>query len=328
MVGVVLGSHIPPKEIASAAREAEEYGFDQIWLAEDCWFTGAIAGAGIALAATRRPSVGFGVVSALTRHPAVLAMEIATLSQAYEGRVMAGIGVGFNPWLVAMGIAPTSDVSTLVEAVTIVRGLLNGGTVNLSGSIFKAENISLAYPADGIEIYCGVGGPRKLREAGRHADGWIVPAFCDPAYVGWGINRLQEGRSGSKREENLRVITYAMYSVDEDGDVARQAIRPLLGWYLSIDPEAVTARRYGISSELKALAAKGPSAVADQMPDQWIMDLAVAGTPSECADKIMRYHEAGADVVALYPVPADRTLKAIRLTGDEVRPRLAEAGPR
>jgi alkanesulfonate monooxygenase SsuD/methylene tetrahydromethanopterin reductase-like flavin-dependent oxidoreductase (luciferase family) len=86
-VGLVLGSEIPPERIAGMARTAERSGFGELWLAEDCFFTGGISGAAIALGATETMPIGVGVVSAVTRHPAILAMELATLARAFPGRL-------------------------------------------------------------------------------------------------------------------------------------------------------------------------------------------------------------------------------------------------
>jgi alkanesulfonate monooxygenase SsuD/methylene tetrahydromethanopterin reductase-like flavin-dependent oxidoreductase (luciferase family) len=80
---------------------------------------------------------------------------------------------------------------------------------------------------------------------------------------------------------------------------------------------------YGIADELNALvAAGGYQALLEGMPDQWVDDLTIAGTPEECAAKIEGFYGAGADSVALYPVAADRVDQIIRITADEVMPHL------
>ena len=85
-IGLVLGSAVAPSEIPRAAADAEHGGFDEIWLAEDFFFTGGISGASAALAATRQATVGLGVVSAMVRHPALLAMEISSPVSGSECR--------------------------------------------------------------------------------------------------------------------------------------------------------------------------------------------------------------------------------------------------
>jgi len=62
--------------------------------------------------------------------------------------------------------------------------------------------------------------------------------------------------------------------------------------------------------------------VLREMPDQWLEDLAVAGDPDECASKLRRLLDAGADSVVLFPMPVDRAVEVVELTAREVFPRL------
>ena len=70
------------------------------------------------------------------------------------------------------------------------------------------------------------------------------------------------------------------------------------------------------------LAEHGADSLSDHMPDQWIEDLTIAGTPEECADKIRGFGAAGADAVALFPLPTERVDDLVKLTAREVLPRL------
>src|SRR6266436_9786827 len=91
-VGLVLGTAIPPEGVCEAAAASERIGFDELWLIQDYFFTGAISAATAALGATERLPVGIGIVSAMVRHPAVLAMEIATVARMYPGAFVPGSG--------------------------------------------------------------------------------------------------------------------------------------------------------------------------------------------------------------------------------------------
>ena len=93
-LGLVLGSSLGPERLATAAQDAEKAGFADLWLAEDFFFTGGIAGAAIALGATQDIRVGLGVVSALVRHPALLAMEISTIAPLFQDVSCPGSGSG------------------------------------------------------------------------------------------------------------------------------------------------------------------------------------------------------------------------------------------
>src|SRR5207245_7702895 len=109
-VGLLLGSSSPPELIPKLAAKAEELGFAELWLSEDYFTTGGIAAAGAALAATSTIPVATGVVSAMARHPAVLAMEAATLARLHPRRFRLGVGLGVRDWLQQMGLDPASPL--------------------------------------------------------------------------------------------------------------------------------------------------------------------------------------------------------------------------
>src|SRR4051794_6549204 len=138
-VGLVLGSLIPPEQICGVARLGEELGFSELWLAEDYFLTGAISGAASVLAATERIPVGLGIVSAVVRHPALLAMECSTLARIHPGRFRPGIGLGL-PFLIGqMGLRPRSQIAAVRECTTSLRRLLAGEELTESGAVFSFD---------------------------------------------------------------------------------------------------------------------------------------------------------------------------------------------
>ena len=138
-IGLILGSVIAPEAIAAAAAQAESSGFDEIWLAEDYFFTGGISGASVVLGATNEITVGLGVVSAVARHPSVLAMELATLSRSSPQRLVAGVGLGVPVWVRQMGLHPRSPLTAVRECVTAVKALLAGETLDHRGESLRVQ---------------------------------------------------------------------------------------------------------------------------------------------------------------------------------------------
>lgn len=323
-VGLVLGSAIAPQDIPGAAATAEACGFDQVWLAEDYFFTGGISGAALALGATSRVTVGLGVVSAVARHPALLAMEISTLSAVHGGRLIAGIGLGVPAWVRQMGLHPRSPLNALRECVGATKALLRGEAMDVHGDVFDFNAVSLAYPEQQTPtpIWMGGIGPKMLQLSGEVADGSVLSASASHVYVRWAKQRIDEGRARGGRSEPHPVTVFAIYSVDEDGAAARAAARSRLAFYRQRGSNGLTDV-YGISDELNALVARGGyQALVDDMPDQWVADLTISGTPAECAARISAFHAAGADAVALFPVATERLDEVIRLTAESVLPRL------
>ena len=322
-VGLVLGSAVAPEHVRTAAAAAEAGGFGELWLAEDYFFTGGVSGATLALDATERITVGTGIVSAVARHPALLAMEISTMSRVYPGRFVAGIGLGVPAWIRQMGLHPASSLAALRECVTSVKALLAGEELTVDGPTFSFDAVRLTYPQERpTPVRMGVSGPNMLRLSGEVADGSILSVGSSHRYVGWARERIEEGREAGGRTGAHPVTAFAIYSVDEDGGAAREAVRGPLGFYASNGPNALSDV-YGSSDELVELVGRhGPEGLAEHMPAQWIEDLTVTGTPEECAAKISALGEAGADSVALFPMPPERIDSQVALTVERVLPLL------
>ena len=122
------------------------------------------------------------------------------------------------------------------------------------------------------------------------------------------------------------MTVFALYSVADDPGEARRAVRGPLAFYKSLGANALTDV-YGISGQLRGLIdAGGYQAVRDGMPDQWIEDLTIAGSPGEVAAKIQSFYEIGADCVALFPMPSDQVDRMVDLTAEQVLPLLRTRG--
>jgi alkanesulfonate monooxygenase SsuD/methylene tetrahydromethanopterin reductase-like flavin-dependent oxidoreductase (luciferase family) len=322
-LGLVLGNEIAPEQLVELARLGEEHGFDELWLPEDYFYNGGIAAAATVLAATERVRIGLGIVSCMARHPAVLAIECSVLARIHPGRLTVGVGMGQPAWVKQMGIYPKSQLAALEECVTALRELLAGAVVDREGQSFSFDNVQLTHPATtAVPIYVGVIGPNLLRLAGGIADGIIASIFASAQYLTW-MRAQVAGGADPGRSERHPLACFALFSVDEDGDAALAALRPTMAFYLSVLADSPLIDVYGIGDELRALnAAGGPDRIAAEMPDAWLRDLAVVGTPAECAAQIERLHAAGADSIALFPTPADRSAEMVRIAGTELLPLL------
>jgi len=323
-VGLVLGSALAPERIQHVAATAEELGFGQFWLAEDYFFTGGISGATGALAATMRAPVGLGIVSAMVRHPALLAMELSTLARMYPGRVLPGIGLGLPHWVRQMRLHPKSSLGALRECVTSVRKLLDGEVLTTDGDYFSFDQVQLTYPVtdERVPIYMGVIGPKMLQLAGEIADGTVLSVLASARYVEWARERIAEGAARAGRDEHHRISTFALFAVDEDGAKAKREIRDLLAFYLTAMAQSPLTSAHGISDDVVALAKDGPAALSRAMPDEWVEELAIAGDPAECAEKIDRLIAAGSDSVELFIVPPERAGELTELAAAQVLPRV------
>jgi alkanesulfonate monooxygenase SsuD/methylene tetrahydromethanopterin reductase-like flavin-dependent oxidoreductase (luciferase family) len=125
-------------------------------------------------------------------------------------------------------------------------------------------------------------------------------------------------RAGRTNTHRFPVI--ALYAVDRNGAKAKEATRGILSYVLAaLGPTAITDH-IGISDQLAGMIARGGAdTVAREMPQAWIEDMTISGTPEECAARMRAFLSAGADALLLFPSEPE---EMARLTAAEVFPLL------
>ncbi len=305
-LGVIFHPTFPPESLVDYARRAEAAGFDELWLFEDCFFAGAFTSAATALAATERIKIGIGILPATVRNPLFAAMEITTLARLYPGRFIPGFGHGVDSWMKEIGAAPRSTLTALEETVSSVRALLSGERVTFQGQHVQLDNVQMNLTAPHIPpLYIGAIREKSLRLAGRVGDGTIFTEMASPAYVRWAREHIQQGMDEAQRSTNTMAV-FVFAKVNPDGNVARQAVRPVLAKRLK--SAAPHLQPLGIAEEAQRLYQEyGVEGAAERMPDAWLDDLSVSGTPQQAAATIERLADAGAQSVILLPLEGDPT---------------------
>ncbi|NDK88173.1 LLM class flavin-dependent oxidoreductase [Gordonia desulfuricans] len=316
-VGVFIATSTPPEDIGSKAALAEELGFGEVWTAEDYFQYGGFTAAAAALAATTDVRVGLGIVASVARHPAVTAMETATLARCHPGRFIAGIGHGVPFWTGQMGLTPKSPLTALRECVTAVRALLSGETVTSEGRQFTFDNVALAHPPTIVpEIVTGVLGPKSLALSGEIADGTVMSVLAGATYLEAVVADISRGMTVSGRTEHS-LPTFALFSIDEDEDAARQRVRgPLAGYLAAVGPHNPLSAAYGYNETLAELITLAPDEFAAALPEEWIDTLTVAGNPASVGRRIEELRAAGATSVVLSPVDPATAAAELRLFAD------------
>lgn len=175
-------------ELLSIARAAEAVGFDSVWMGDHLLYDlpgGVTRGPWevwtslAALAAvTERVELGPLVASAGFHAPAMLAKQAATVDAISGGRLILGLGAGWNEREYrAFGFPFDHRVSRFEEAFTIIRRLLRDGHVDFEGAFHRVEACVLdpgpARPG-GPPLMLGSTSPRMLRIGLPHVDAWNV----------------------------------------------------------------------------------------------------------------------------------------------------------
>ncbi|MCC3312990.1 LLM class flavin-dependent oxidoreductase [Nocardia africana] len=318
-IGLLIASGTAPEDIAEIARSSERMGFHELWLPEDYFFIGGVAGAAIALGATERIPVGIGVVASTVRHPAVTAMEIATLARAFPNRIMPGIGHGIPAWIGQMGLTPRSPMAALRESLTSIRALLGGQSVSVEGKAFTFRDVSLAHSAEShVPLYTGVLGDKGIALTGELADGLLVSALSPVEYVASARVKLDSAAAAAGREKRLGVSVLLLANLtDDDSKVPalRQEMRELLAFYIAATGPCALFGAIGANDQIGDMLSRGGAeVVAAEMPESWIDAFALVGSPADCRARMTQYFAAGADSVVVSPVPAGsagRTLSVL-----------------
>ena len=176
----------PYDSIRAIAQQAERDGFDSIWLYDhllyrntgeptwgiwECWTMLA------ALAeATQRVEIGTLVTCSSFRNPAILAKMATSVDEVSHGRLILGIGAGWNePEYQAFGLPFDHRVDRFEEALQIVKPLLREGHVDFAGQYYQARNCEIVprVPrSEGPPLMVGSFGSRMLKLTAQYADLW------------------------------------------------------------------------------------------------------------------------------------------------------------
>jgi probable F420-dependent oxidoreductase len=171
-------------ELRDMAQAAEETGFDSLWVGDHLLYrtdgdtTGPWEAWSVLAAvatATSRIEIGPLVAATSFRSPAMLAKQAATVHEISAGRLILGLGAGWNDTEYrAFGFPFDHRASRFEEAFTIIRALLAGDEVTFDGTFHQIEACVLApssvYGAPPLMI--GSNGPRVLRATIPYVDMW------------------------------------------------------------------------------------------------------------------------------------------------------------
>jgi probable F420-dependent oxidoreductase len=179
---------VPWPEYLEMALRAEEVGFDSVWVGDHLMYDlpdGSTRGpyeawttlAAIA-AVTKRVEIGPLVASTSFHAPAMLAKQAATVDAISQGRLILGLGAGWNRReFDAFGFPYDRRVSRFEEALAIIAPLLRKGRATFHGQFYDVDDCVLdprPVRDGGPPIMVGSNGPRMLSIALPVVDSWNV----------------------------------------------------------------------------------------------------------------------------------------------------------
>jgi alkanesulfonate monooxygenase SsuD/methylene tetrahydromethanopterin reductase-like flavin-dependent oxidoreductase (luciferase family) len=214
------------------ARRAEELGFDTVMVTdhllaridEHAPVVGApecLALLSALAASTSRVQIGPLVAATAYRNPAMLANAAATIDEISGGRLILGLGTGWQEQeFQAYGFPYDHRVDRFEEALQIILPLLRGECVTLHGRYHDAERCELppwGSRAGSPPIMIGAKGPRMMRLAARHADIWdadLAPDCADPTSLRPAVAAIDAAcRDVGRDPATLQKTTWIMVQV-------------------------------------------------------------------------------------------------------------------
>jgi alkanesulfonate monooxygenase SsuD/methylene tetrahydromethanopterin reductase-like flavin-dependent oxidoreductase (luciferase family) len=255
-------------ELLDMIRAIEDLGFDSIWLGEHLLYRWPDrdprapweAWSMMAAIAATTSRVVFGPLVACTNfhNPAMLAKQATTIDEISGGRLILGLGAGWNETeFRAYGFPYDHRVDRFEEAFTIIRTLLQEGAIDFDGRWYQIRDCELLPRGprpNGPPLMIGSNGPRMLRATVPHVQSWNT-WFADIANQPAGVPALRArvdeacrdvGRDPSTLERTVAVL------VKLPGGTGR-----IQGGYADDPSPPVEGSPVEIAASLRAFAEQG-----------------------------------------------------------------------
>ena len=243
-----------PQVCADLAREAEEAGWDGVFVWDNLRWLGPVRAAAdpwITLAAiataTSQVRIGPVVTPLARRRPVRVAQETVTLDRLSGGRLVLGVGLGsdqFAQEFVATGEETDGRrrARMLDEALDIVTGAWSGGTVQHRGDHYVVDGIRfLPGPAQtpGVPVWVAgtAGAARPLQRAARY-DGYVPIELSSPDQLAEAVAEIADLRSAAGTDADRPYDVVVALPVDTDP--APYADAGATWWLPELDPDQLS----------------------------------------------------------------------------------------
>jgi len=316
-----------PRQLLNFAIEAEECGFDSVWVSDhfqpwrhtDGHAPFAFAWLGAAGERTERVLLGTSVLTPTFRYqPAIVAQAFGTLGVLNPGRMILGVGSGesLNEIAVTGADWPSAKerLARLREAVELIKRLFREEFVTFEGTYYHTRNATIYdRPDQPIPIYISAGGPVAAKFAGRAGDGFICTSGKgEQLYRDQLLPAVEEGAKAAGRDPATIERTIEV-KVSFDTDRKRAMDDTRIWACLALSAEDKVDIDDPREMEQKA------ATVADQAYRRWL----VSSDPDEHVEQIRLYIELGFTHL-IFHAPGEDQSRFLRLYSQEILPRIRQ----
>ncbi len=230
-----------PGTSATLARQVEAEGWDgQMFMDSQSLSADPFVLMGAWAMVTERLKLCTGVTNPATRHPAVLAANIATVQSLSNGRAVLGIGRGDSA-LAYLGHAPVT-LPAFHKAITTLQTLLSGGEVEFGTGLFadapSAQNLSLgarpsttrlkwlpeALPKVPLDI--AATGPKIIAMAAKLAERVTFSVGAMPERLAWALD-LARATQAPGVSYGAQIIVVCHPDIETVREAATSFVAPL-----------------------------------------------------------------------------------------------------
>ena len=175
-----FGEYFHPRTMAEIGKEAEDAGWDGLFIWDHLWLgeTDPFVDPWVALTAialnTERIRLGTMVTPLARRSAWKLARETVSVDQVSDGRLILGVGLGAPPDLefASFGMETANITRALDEGLDVLTSLWSGDPTSYRGQHYQIDNVTFQPPTlqqPRIPIWVAGVWPRKppFRRAGR-----------------------------------------------------------------------------------------------------------------------------------------------------------------
>jgi len=328
-LGVGVDGTTSTAETLELAKDADALGFHSFWLSEGYHTRSAVVRAAVIATSTSRIRIGLGILSPHTKHPALLAMEAASLDEVARGRVIIGVGRVLNA-LRKQGLEQAGTTQLVKESIDLIRGFLSGQWVQYDGTRFSipgpGSRLGLE-PSKDLPIYVGATGPAMLRLAGEYADGVLFNYPCTAGFIEYAMPFLEEGlRQSGRTIDNFDIAAYLLVAVDEDEKRALGTAKQFVAQKLP-SRHSQMLRHAGVSEPEISLARDrlekfGLAGAAAELDDALTRKVTIAGTPDQVIEGLRQYRGSGLKLPIIWEIIGPNRRRSLSLIAKEVMPKL------